>query len=93
MSEEADGPILPFVCVQSVGGPYDDESFAAGWSCGEVGAMLIQRPVSLEVTVRVATLKQLDLLAMHHGYVMEPCEPSEIEEWCHAMFTPMRPIA
>jgi hypothetical protein len=59
---------MPFILVKSEGGPYDDDSFAAGFTAGRLFSM----PANLLViesphTVHRELLPQLDLVAMHHG--------------------------
>ena len=66
------GLAVPFVAARSGGGPYDDAAFAAGFQVGQlhtamaVGARLGTR--SAEWVVRDSLAKQLDLIAMFHGY-------------------------
>lgn len=61
---------MPFTLVKSEGGPYDDDSFAAGFTTGRLfsmskQALVIQSPH----TVHRELLPQLDLVAMHHELV------------------------
>jgi hypothetical protein len=79
--------VLPFVVVTSVGGPYDDESFAAGWQCGEIDRALAVAAVTGATTVhfpifRTSLQRQVDLIAMKHGFASVVVEPSgEWPEW------------
>ncbi len=93
MTEPEDQPesegmelVMPFVAVASVGGPYDDEAFAAGWQAGQVeGALAIA--VHLGATrlhfpiFRTALAKQADLIAMKHGYTAAVVASEEYPEW------------
>lgn len=70
--------VMPFIVVASKGGPYDDESFVAGWSCAVIDETLSQIAPSRAVlhrTVRSAVLSQLDLIAMRHGYQIVQTDP------------------
>jgi hypothetical protein len=74
--------VLPFVACRSRGGPFDDDSFTAGFQCGEidralavaglVGAQQVRFP-----TVYASLLPQLDLVAMRHLYQLGPVRVSE----------------
>ena len=87
MSDEREpteyGLVMPFVVVQSVGGPYADDAFVAGCEYGFIDATLhaIARTAgTFERMVNPKLVPQLDLLAMHHGYAItsEPWdEPPE----------------
>lgn len=62
--------VLPFVAVHSVGGPYDDLAYAAGWEMGALNVELRHvHPPSAVVMVRAANGAQAELIAMRHGYV------------------------
>lgn len=81
------GLIVPFVVVESKGGPYNDQAFTAGYEMGiadmrcrignEAGANDLRFPI-----VRTDCLPQLDLIAMHHGYTMHvhPADDT-LPEW------------
>ncbi len=70
------GLVIPFVACKSHGGPYDDDSFVAGYQAGEVGRTLALHAVSngtrATFTVRTDLLRQVELAAMSHGFpIME----------------------
>lgn len=84
MSDAEYGLVMPFVVCASNGGPYEDDSFVAGFALGlldqklsgmvEVariaqahGQDLVGRVQQHEVTVRTASLPQVDLIAMRYG--------------------------
>lgn len=82
--------VMPFVVCQTQGGPYDDEAFVAGWILGALDVRLEQlaadrRP--LTISVRAASLPQVELLAMKHGYLtaVEPYEDAP-DEWSTVTF-------
>lgn len=87
-SENTYGLVMPFIVVTSHGGPYDDVSFVAGCRYAAVAAALAEKPASYESYEYPALLPQLDLLAMHEGYVMET-EPwdEHPEDWTLVRFT------
>jgi hypothetical protein len=65
--------VMPFVVVQSQGGPYDDDAFQAGWLSGWLDARLERNDHS--ATWAPVTLRpQIDLIAMKHGFVTEDPE-------------------
>ena len=64
--------LIPFVCVTSVGGPFDDDSFVAGIEFERI-AHTLNTLKSIDITwyetnIRPALLKQVDLVAMHYGW-------------------------
>lgn len=75
---------MPFVCCESQGGPYADEPFVAGYELGQLSARLEARPTFLRLPLRTASMRQVDLLAMRHGYslrqhVMPMAEWTDVE--------------
>lgn len=73
---------MPFVAVESNGGPYPDAAFGAGFMMGRVDACLevsasVGRtqypPADGHILVVRNLLPQLDLIAMRHGFVTEHC--------------------
>jgi hypothetical protein len=88
--------VLPFVVVESKGGPYADEPFVAGYQAGEIDARLAQAELIGADVVRVAMVRrallpQLELHGMRYGFnVLEPTEPHHEEAgsdyWCDLIF-------
>lgn len=68
--------VMPFVCVKSVGGPYDDQAFTTGWALGAIDARLAAVAAadghSLRATVpsEPKVLEQLELIAMRRGFTV-----------------------
>lgn len=86
MSEEGYGLVFPFVNVQSKGGIYDDDSYAAGYHMGMIQSVLSEnRPPTYDTTIRAIEEQQADLIAMNAGYKLE-ATPTEFDEWKHATF-------
>jgi hypothetical protein len=79
--------ILPFVCVVSVGGPYDDDAFVAGWRLALLDRQLAA-PYGLEcaTTIRNEERRQADLIAMRHGWSLETEGPEPADEWLNVTF-------
>lgn len=70
--EEHSELILPFVAVVSRGGTFDDASYSAGFEVGHLWSYLeYQNPQQVDDTFRKENVEQLDLVAMHFGYVMQ----------------------
>lgn len=67
--------VMPFLVVQSKGGPYDDEAFTAGWAMGSLDAKLESLAIDpsgvyeIGVTVPTECVSQIDLIAMKHGFM------------------------
>lgn len=86
------GLVMPFVVCQSQGGPFEDEAFVSGWRCGEVDRTLCTAEGLLAKflwTVRAEELPQLDLIAMHRGFVIDRLLAGEQEQetgWCVVEF-------
>lgn len=80
------GLVYPFVCVASVGGPWDDQAFVAGARFGQIVAELKAKPRVYETTVEPDLVSQLDLLAMHEGYSLSH-EEAVPGEWEYVTFT------
>lgn len=80
--------VMPFIVCQSNGGPYDDESFVAGFQAGEINyamKLLAQIGVATRLhwpIVRSALKEQIDLMAMQHGFGAVKFEASDAyPEW------------
>lgn len=72
--------VMPFVNVTSVGGPFDDRAYCAGWEMGKLDVLLGQlRPSVHEQAVLTANATQADLLAMKHGYHAEFQVPEDAD--------------
>ena len=90
---------MPFVTVQSNGGPHEDGSYVAGWECGaldeRLSAAKLVRALELEATVHTDNLPQMDLLAMKHGYRMAKTDPTldVVEGWTFVTFIALEPNA
>lgn len=89
MSDHDFSLIMPFVVCASQGGPYDDTAFVAGYECGLVDAELAAKPGVVTKTVRAASMPQVDLIAMRHGFTVdaEPWEDGP-DEWVSVVLTP-----
>lgn len=70
------GMVMSFVACRSQGGPYNDQSFVAGFQVGTIdGALAAAAGIGASILpvahcVYRALLGQLDLIAMRHGYQM-----------------------
>lgn len=65
--------VIPFLPVQSEGGPYDDLAYTAGFEMGALYARLEAEtsPGPIGITVHHENQQQADLIAMRHGYTTE----------------------
>lgn len=85
------GLVVPFTCCVSQGGAFDDLSFAAGYELGWLDQMMTWKTASIQAVTRGSTYKQLDLLAMHRGWVLTLLGGPEIrpedEEWVQIELT------
>ena len=85
-----DNIVMPFTVCSSLGGPYDDAAFQAGWNCALIDRVLnSNRYAYFEDVVQTPLVPQLDLLAMHHGYTMRsrPVAGMDPDEYTHIAFT------
>lgn len=80
--------VLPFVAVESKGGPFRDDDYTAGWEMGWLDQRLTTLAAALEsfpaevsapYMVRTANLGQADLVAMRHGFKTETVQIHD--EW------------
>jgi hypothetical protein len=80
---EAEGYELavPFVVCTSVGGPYDDDAFVAGFQAGQIDQALqaasVARASEVRFTVNAELVRQLELIAMHRGFPVMAAEAAE----------------
>lgn len=86
---------IPLVSVTSRGGPFDDESYKAGFELGQFSAMLSALPDTVThyaypIMVRVSNLHQMDLVAMNYNFCLHV---TQIEEACAlVVVTRSRPL-
>lgn len=70
------GLVMPFLPVESRGGPYADAAYVAGWEMGRTDAVL-EAAAALGLTpdtgllIHSANREQVDLIAMHHGFTTD----------------------
>lgn len=95
--DDSYGLVYPFVVCQSQGGPYDDDSFVAGFALGRIDQALDAAELlgakEMRFTVRSALAKQCELVGMARGFpVVEVVEVGETDqhaampEWSYATF-------
>lgn len=82
--------VVPFIACTSEGGPYDDEAFVVGFQAGQIyrslGVLGAAGGTELQATVRSDLVKQLDLIAMHHGFQTETEACDGAEGWSFVTF-------
>lgn len=77
---------MSFVTVISNGGEHDDASYICGFEMGRLDVRLSIGSVKpFEEVVHSANIKQADLIAMRHGYVMTVYREDEL--WTNVRFT------
>lgn len=83
--------VYPYVVCVTAGGPYDDDSFVAGAQCAEIDQLLGLAATigasSFHKVVFAELVPQLDLVAMHYGYVMTHELWAADPEWSVVTFT------
>ena len=73
--------LLPFLPVESKGGPYDDLAFCAGYDVGYLHAqMRLGEDGVISTQVRSALVKQIDLCAMETDWHMRS-DGDEEDDW------------
>lgn len=84
MSDEPDefgyDLVMPFLPVQSKGGPHPDDAYVAGYEAGLLDAQLGGSVFSQGRAVHVENREQADLIAMRHGFIAEFTD-EEVEGW------------
>jgi hypothetical protein len=83
--------VVPFVVCQSVGGPYDDDAFVAGFQAGQIDQALqaaaAVHAAEVRFTVYTTLVKQLELIGMSRGFpVVLVAESDEVPEWSFVTF-------
>lgn len=79
--------LAPFVCVSSKGGPYDDQSFVAGFHTGQMWMTLQAAKdtsvTTIDLTVRAPLVDQLELIGMYFGFPVMQVQPGlpGMDEW------------
>ena len=80
--------VVPFIVCTSKGGPYDDNSFVAGFQAArvdhmlEVAALVCAERVAIPFAVATDLVPQLELLGMHRGFpVIEAAQVEETPEY------------
>lgn len=91
------GLVMPFVVVESNGGPFNDHAFCAGVQFGVLMQRLSKtRPQEHEEQVCTEIVPQVDLLAMKEGYRLESSETRTdtgvvLDEWTLVKLTRLLP--
>jgi len=86
---DSEGLNVPFTAVQSVGGPYEDAAFCAGYSVGFVGGILSIGELDLaKALIEDDLLHQMDLIAMMYKYTMTITE--QAGGWSTVIFRKQR---
>lgn len=85
-AEEAEyEAVMPIVLAKSNGGPFDDAAVVAGMTCGALDQELKMTAVLNTLPnmryMDQMLLKQVDLLAMKHGYVTRHGDVDEASGW------------
>lgn len=92
-AEDSWGLLVPFTCVNSRGGPFDDDAFVAGMQVGQADRALQMLAASnadhasWTTVVDARVVDQLELLAMHRGFpVLDVVYPPGSEGWAQVTF-------
>jgi hypothetical protein len=79
------GMVMPIVLAKTNGGPYDDAAVVAGMTCGALDQELKMTAVLNTVPnmryIDMQLLKQVDLIAMKHGYITRHGDVDEASGW------------
>lgn len=86
MTDRAEyGIVMPFVLTKTNGGPYDDDAFVAGVTCGaldqELTLTTTLHTLPRERYINTLHLPQVDLIAMRHGYQLRLGDLDEASGW------------
>ena len=93
MSDTEEGQyemVMPIVLAKTNGGPFDDAAVVAGMTCGALEQELTMtaalHTLPHERYIDVPLLKQVDLIAMKHGYTLKLGEVDEPSGYQHVGF-------
>lgn len=82
--------VMSIVLAKSNGGPFDDAAVVAGMTCGaldqELTMAAVLHTLPHERYLDGPLLKQADLIAMKHGYVLNVGELDEASGWHRVSF-------
>jgi hypothetical protein len=89
------GLVMPFVVVESQGGPFDDMAYVCGYEACAIDAELqYARPKLIEKYVHTENVAQVDLIAMQHGYTFESTPWADApEDWTWVTLRRMSEVA
>lgn len=97
MSEQAEGRqdgselslVMPFLPVESKGGPFPDDAYVCGYEAGRLDALMESAAAAMEnlddIVLHEENAEQADLLAMRHGFRAAIMPPRD--GWVLASFT------
>lgn len=77
--------VVPFVVVQSEGGPFDDEAYVCGFEAAKIDEALTRGRPFITTVVHTANMPQFDLMAMRWGYTLR--SERHDDDWTSVWFT------
>ena len=81
--------IMPFITVKSKDGPFDDQSYAAGWAMAKLDSQLEFQEGNGYAIVRELDIPQADLVGMRNGFTLESNDLEDAPGWSHCTFIRM----
>ena len=82
--------VMPIILAKTNGGPFDDAAVVAGMTCGalrqELAMTAALNTLPHERYIDLRLIKQVDLIAMHHGYVLKLGDIDEPSGWQYVAF-------
>jgi len=88
--ESSYGLLMPFVTVQSKGGPHEDAAYVAGYEMGLLDArlsVLDSYVTAAEFQIHSESAQQADLIAMRYGFKTVITVYDDCPEWSHMVVT------
>lgn len=90
--------VVPFIVCTSVGGPFDDDAFVAGFQAGQVNQALKVASAAnaneVQFTVNTELVKQLELIGMSHGFpYLDAATSDEAPTWTFVTFRTEAPVS
>lgn len=77
--------VMPFVVVESVGGPFDDAAYCAGWEAGTIDVKLMALSAfgqsATDLVCVEANWPQVSLILMKHGWNVDESSMSIADGW------------
>lgn len=73
--------VMPFLPIQSMGGPHPDAAYVAGYEMGLLDAQLGGSVFAQGHAIHLENRERADLIAMRHGYIADFTTDDDVPDW------------